>query len=211
MRKWLLILVGVTVFTSVTLLSLSLLKSQHISGGEFSAIFISFAVLSLLICLLPEVQNFSIAGNSVTFKEVKQEAQKAIQELQEAQIETMRLLFVAIGQTSGIKSLDAIPIECEKFWGLHAKVVDLGFELNLSEEITHSSEELLQACIFLFDTSSAKVKSELQRQDTQYVEPQILMALLLEEPDLKHKDLVTETLVHYQKLWVLSRSQSREI
>jgi len=199
----LLILIGALIFLCVSMLSLFLLKSKLISGGEFSAIFIAFAVISLLITLLPEVQKFSIAGNSVTFKEVKQEAENTIIEMKSVQMDTLRLLLTSIVQTSSLKGIDAVFPESRRFWDLYKKINNSGYEKELSPEILTTTEQLLRSYLWLFINSSNEVKLNISDNSEKLSSPQELTAIIMGEKQFKHKEFISDGLPEYQKLYDL--------
>ena len=69
-----------------------LISLEKISGAEFVALSLGFAVIGLIITFAAEVQEFSIAGNGVKLKELRSEAEKTIEELKEARTELFRIL-----------------------------------------------------------------------------------------------------------------------
>ncbi|OEE17112.1 hypothetical protein [Aliivibrio fischeri] len=210
--RLLLVLVGLVLFLSVTLLSLHLLQLQLVTGGEFTAIFIAFAIISLLIPLLPEVQNFSIAGNSVTFKEVKEEAHIALCELKNAQIDTMRWLLISVTkQSSGMKALNSVFLESKNFWKLHEKIAQHGYESQLSIDILATLEDLLHSYMFLFVNSSDKAKEAFSVEGIEFPNPSQVIDILISDTNLKHKNFVTEGLSDYQKLYDLNNHLNKKI
>ena len=74
---------------------------EKISGAEFVALSLGFAVLGLIIAFAAEVQEFSIAGNGVKLKELRSEAEKTIEGLKEARIELFRVLVQKSVELSG--------------------------------------------------------------------------------------------------------------
>ncbi len=205
-----LIIVGVIVFLLIGILSLYLLCSKLISGGEFSAIFIAFAVISLLIPLLPEVQKFSIAGNSVTFKEAKQEVKNALRDLKKAQIDTMRLLLISITHNGGLKVLESVFSESHNFWVLYEKIAHYGYERELLSEILTTIESLLHSYVHLFTESSEKAKATFSLASKELPNPTHIMRVIIDEKDLKHTELVTNGLSEYQRLYELNHKLSNK-
>ena len=210
MRKFL-IFIGSLIFLCVSTLSLFLLKSKLISGGEFSAIFIAFAVISLLITLLPEVQKFSIAGNSVTFKEVKREAENTIMEMKAVQMDTLRLLLTSVVQTSPLKGIDAVFSESWRFWDLYEKINNSGYEKELSPEILTTTEQLLRLYLWLFINSSNEVKLNISHESEKLPSPQEITGLVIAEKEFKHKDFISDGLPEYQKLYDLHFEVNKNI
>lgn len=70
-----------------------LIDREAISGAEFVALSLGFSVIGLIIAFAAEIQEFSIAGNGVKLKELRSEAEKKIEELDQAKIEIFRLLI----------------------------------------------------------------------------------------------------------------------
>lgn len=53
------------------MLALFLLYDSKLSGTEFVAFVIAFAVVGLVIAFIDEVQEFSLGGNRIKFRELK--------------------------------------------------------------------------------------------------------------------------------------------
>lgn len=82
--------VGVLVFIGSMLLGLYLLFNKNLSGTEFVAFTVAFAVLGAIVGFAPEVQEFSIAGNVVKLREMKQDVREAVEGLKLARTELLR-------------------------------------------------------------------------------------------------------------------------
>ncbi len=74
MKKIGLIVTGALIFTGSFCLALFLLYDSKLSGAEFVAFVIAFAVIGLVIAFIDEVQEFSLGGNRIKFRELKKEA-----------------------------------------------------------------------------------------------------------------------------------------
>ena len=85
--------VGFLVFIIATTLALYLIFCGKLSGAEFVAFVVSFAVLGLVVGFAPEVQEVSIVGNVVKLKEIKSDALKAIESLNSSRIEMLRVFL----------------------------------------------------------------------------------------------------------------------
>lgn len=70
-----------------------LLNACKLSGAEFVAFVVSFTVIGGIISFAPEVQEFSIVGNIVKLKEVRNEAIDRLKSLQRAQVELWRFIL----------------------------------------------------------------------------------------------------------------------
>lgn len=78
-----------------------LLDPKALTGSEFVALSLGFAVIGLIIAFSAEVQEFSIAGNGVRLKELRSEAEKTIEELKEARTELFRFMVQKSIEFSG--------------------------------------------------------------------------------------------------------------
>lgn len=78
-----------------------LINKEAISGAEFVALSLGFSVIGLIITFAAEIQEFSIAGNGVKLKELRSEAEKTIDELEQAKIEIFRFLVQKSTETDG--------------------------------------------------------------------------------------------------------------
>lgn len=78
-----------------------LINKEAISGAEFVALSLGFSVIGLIITFAAEIQEFSIAGNGVKLKELRSEAEKTIDELEQAKIEIFRVLVQKSTETDG--------------------------------------------------------------------------------------------------------------
>jgi hypothetical protein len=84
---------GFSIFGSAVGLGLWLLGSGKLSGAEFVAFVISSTVIAGIVSFAPEIQEFSVAGNVVKLREVKNDAIKSIEVLKRSQIELLRLML----------------------------------------------------------------------------------------------------------------------
>ncbi|MCU7247958.1 hypothetical protein [Pseudomonas koreensis] len=72
---------GFSIFGCAVVLGLWLLGSGKLSGAEFVAFVISSTVISGIVSFAPEIQEFSVVGNVVKLREVKNDALRAIEVL----------------------------------------------------------------------------------------------------------------------------------
>lgn len=70
-----------------------LLLIEKLAGAEFVALVLGGIVLSLIIYFSSEIQEFSIAGNAVKLRELKNEAHQTIESLKQARTELFRLML----------------------------------------------------------------------------------------------------------------------
>ena len=86
-------ILGALLFLASATFGYCLLIEGRLSGAEFVSLVIAFAVFGLILSFASEVQEFSLAGNIVKLREVKRDAQRAINELESARTETFRFLL----------------------------------------------------------------------------------------------------------------------
>lgn len=84
---------GFSIFGCAVGLGLWLLSSGKLSGAEFVAFVISSTVIAGIVSFAPEIQEFSVAGNVVKLREVKNDAIKSIEVLKRSQAELLRLML----------------------------------------------------------------------------------------------------------------------
>ena len=78
-----------------------LISLEKLSGTEFVAFSLGFAVIGLIIAFAAEVQEFSIAGNGVKLKELRSEAERTIEDLKQARTEVFRFMVQKSIEFSG--------------------------------------------------------------------------------------------------------------
>lgn len=109
---------------------------NKISGAEFVAFSLGFAVIGLIVAFATEVQEFSIAGNGVKLRELRTEAEKTIEELKKARTETFRFLLTVIRKDVGF--FDVNPFKDERikdFWLLYEQIIKFEDVVDLRNEI----------------------------------------------------------------------------
>lgn len=135
---------AILIFILSVLLGLYLLKSKQLSGSEFVAFIIAFAVIGLIISFSSEIQEFSLAGNIVKLKEVKKDAEKAISELKSSRTETFRfLLSLAKRDPGGFGDGKTVDSRLKDFWTLYQLIVEFGCKNELTNDIYGVVEILL--------------------------------------------------------------------
>jgi len=88
-----LVIFSAVIFFSVSLSGYSLLISDELSGAEFVTLIIAFAGISFMVAFATEIQELSIGGNVIKLRQIRQEAEDAIVELNRAKIENVRFLL----------------------------------------------------------------------------------------------------------------------
>ena len=107
---------------------------NKITGSEFVALVLGFSVIGLIIAFAAEIQEFSIAGNGVKLKDLTNEAEKKIEELQEAKTELFRLMIPQILQDSQT-TLSRVDPRIKTFLNVYEQVQKFGVVDKLRNEI----------------------------------------------------------------------------
>ncbi|MHA3059864.1 hypothetical protein ACX1NY_04390 [Acinetobacter sp. ANC 4631] len=93
-----------------------LLFIGKLAGAEFVALVLGGIVLSLIIYFSSEIQEFSIAGNVVKLRELKDEAHQTIESLKQARTEIFRLMLPQIFSSTGTFGTNSlVDVHAEKF------------------------------------------------------------------------------------------------
>ena len=121
-----------------------LIGREVISGAEFVVLSLGFSVIGLIIFFATEIQEFSIAGNGVKFKELRSEAEKTIEELKEARTELFRVLIKkSIAFSGGFASGSKVDERVEQFIQLFEKIEKFDCIECLFDDITRSLNILM--------------------------------------------------------------------
>ncbi len=143
MKKIGLIVTGALIFTGSFCLALFLLYDSKLSGAEFVAFVIAFAVIGLVIAFIDEVQEFSLGGNRIKFRELKKEAEKTIAELKVARTETFRFLLSSAKKMPAIFGWKNYDDRIPDFWMLYKMLVDYKCDRELNNDILDTVDDLL--------------------------------------------------------------------
>lgn len=140
-----LVVTGVLIFALAIGLGLWLLFASKLSGTEFVAFVVAFTIVGGIVSFAPEVQEFSIAGNVVKLREVKNEALKSIEALKKSQAELLRLMLLAkplvkLGQTTDEGYL---AIE-QSFWDVVAEAKRIGSIELIKPELLKCIDSMLE-------------------------------------------------------------------
>lgn len=143
--RFFLAVAGFLVFGFATALALYLLFIGKLSGAEFTAFVVAFAVLGMVVGYAPEVQEISIAGNVVKLKEIKAEALKAIESLNKSRIEMLRVfLGLALRHGGGLgDSNQLIDPRARDLWPLFNQSKEYGCQKELKVELQLCLKHLL--------------------------------------------------------------------
>ena len=129
---------GAMLFLAATALGLYLLVwESKLSGAEFVAFVVAFAVVGLVLAFASEVQEFSLAGNIVKLKDIKRDVEKSVSELKTARTETFRfLLLLAKRHPGGYEDANS-PVDgrVNDFLVLHEQIVAFECQNELASTI----------------------------------------------------------------------------
>jgi hypothetical protein len=141
---------GGVVFVLALLLALTLLVTGKLSGGEFTAFVLAFAVIALAVGFAPEVQELSIAGNILKLKEVKAEAIIAIESLNNSRVETFRFLIPLTIEPSGMFAYEgSVDPRVDAFRRVYLAARETGRLAELKPELLFATKVLLNVQLSL--------------------------------------------------------------
>ncbi|MGR0279640.1 hypothetical protein ACUM5Y_11420 [Marinomonas dokdonensis] len=212
-------IIGFLIFSVTVFIGIELLQSYKLTGAEFVSLVSIFAVISLLISLSDQVQEFSIAGNLVKLKEVKHDVQLAIIELQYARDSNFRALLKLSLQTGGALSDISNPKEerVNKFWDIFQAIKQANAYNNLTEDILSTLESVIRAQRYkIMDSCSLHTNREneihpddllIERLEPSVIDEQI--SRTTPTPDIEEvRTGLKEAIREYRKLYNL-REQLR--
>lgn len=121
--KNVLIGVGIGIGFAAWVGGLYLLYLSKFSGSEFVAFVTVFSIIGLIVCLLKEVSEFSVGGNIVKFREVKKDAENAIEAVKRTQVELLRFFLRSKVFLNFNYSFDPEHLSIEQdFWDLCSEI-----------------------------------------------------------------------------------------
>lgn len=213
-------IVGLALFLSSVKFGYCLLIAKNISGAEFVALVIAFAIIGLILAFSSEVQEFSIAGNIVKLKEVKKDAEKSIHDLKAARTETFRyLLSLSKRFPGGFASEGPKDGRIDDFMDLYQQIKKFDCEEQLAGDIVEVIEKILPSQIHRVCSYSDGLVAKYRSMDIIPKPSVLLLEALDEEAILKaakrnvsggDKDKIKEMIViaseEYKKLYELKNS-----
>ncbi|CAI2080755.1 hypothetical protein UDX32_05405 [Serratia marcescens] len=139
-------------------ISILLLLFGLLGGAEFVAFVIASAVLAIVIKMLPEISEFSLAGNTVKLKQKLDEAQRLTDELRALKLSTLRTLFQLLLRHPGGFAASYGDGRLPDFINFFEDVKDTEYEKEFIEEMLKYAEvfqAILEQQITNFDTKQA--------------------------------------------------------
>lgn len=196
-------------------LALILLYDSKLSGAEFVALIVAFAVLCAAVGFAPEIQEVSIAGNVVKLREVKAEAIKTIESLKRSRVESHRALLKLALKTSGAFS-NTQPVDPRN--SEFCRLIELAREYEcvpeLKSEILSGLDVLLLGQVSVIHYRNrmveyGKIVSPVELAHVALDDSGLLQASLLQHPgmdvDGRRAEVVT-ALEEYSRIYDLKRS-----
>ncbi len=152
---------GVILFIFSMVLGLYLLYDSKLSGAEFVTFVIAFAVIGFVIAFIDEVQEFSLGGNKVIFKKLREEAKKT------AGTETFRfLLSMAKRFPGGLAEISPVDDRVKDFWILYNNIIEFKCEEELKGDILEVVKEILEGQIYSISNFSDSVGMKYRNIET---------------------------------------------
>ena len=150
---------AIILFLSCAYFGYELLNSNKISGASFVTLIIAFAVIGLVISFSSEVQEFSVAGNIVKLKEVKEDVIKSINELKLTRIATFSfLLSLARRLPGGWGDSSIIDSRLSDFWFLFKNIKEYNLDKELKYDIKKTVDILTKGQLNLISSYSTKIQ-----------------------------------------------------
>lgn len=129
-----------------------LLLTHFLSGSEFVGFVVVIAMFAIVLKLLPSIQEFSIAGNTVKLRETVAEAKSVADELKKLSLETKRNILSLIMRHSGMFGASFGDNRARDF-------INFYHEIQKSDDIAFLKEEL-QNCA---NSLKRSIDTNLQR------------------------------------------------
>jgi len=113
-----------------------------ISGDNFVVLSLGVIILSIVGYFLPNIEQFSYGDFLIKFKMIKNEANRTLEELKKAQIDSFRVLLKLSRNHPGwLRSDTAIKDErLDNFWDIVSSIKSQDIELNLKSELLETAK-----------------------------------------------------------------------
>ncbi|WP_298723609.1 hypothetical protein [uncultured Oceanisphaera sp.] len=224
MRIFLSIL-GLAIFLASVIFGHCLLIEKYVSGAEFVALVIAFAIIGLILAFSSEVQEFSVAGNIVKLKEVKKDAEKSIAELKDARTETFRfLLSLSKRFPGGWASEGPKDDRIDDFLDLYNQIVIFNCEKELAGDILAVIDQILPSQVRRVCSFSDDIGTKYRGNFT-LPEPSTLLLEALDDESVsnvskrgvangdiaKIKELIVAAVDEYKRLYELKNEITKKM
>ncbi|HHG0427084.1 TPA: hypothetical protein ACPTCW_003746 [Yersinia enterocolitica] len=123
-------------------IALLLLLTHFLSGSEFVGFFVAIAMFAIVLKLLPSIQEFSIAGNTVKLRETVAEAKSVADELKRLSLETKRNILSLIMRPSGMFGASFGDNRARDFIKLYNEIQKSDYIAFLKEELQNYANSL---------------------------------------------------------------------
>ncbi|MBH3005940.1 hypothetical protein [Serratia ureilytica] len=148
-------------------ISMLLLLFGFLGGAEFVAFVIASAVLAIIIKMLPEISEFSLAGNTVKLKQKLDEAEDLTESLRNLKRITLNTMIELIMRHPGeFRSVFITDERIPDFIDFYRQVEGTEFERDLAEKIKERAqifESVLEREVSNYHTHAAV--DEVHRND----------------------------------------------
>lgn len=144
------VVVSVLGFLLALALALTLLFLSKLTGAEFVAFTLAFAVLAIAVSYSAEIQELSIAGNVVKLKEVRTSAVLAVESLKSSRVELFRILIaMGVGKVWPIWD-NYNDVDNRHFWHVVSMIERDGCLLDLKQDLIENSGVLMRQDLGFF-------------------------------------------------------------
>lgn len=162
--KYLLATLGILVALIGSSISYCLLIGGKLSGGEFVAFTLGLIVVGIAIGLMSEISELSIAGNVIKLRQVKAEAEQAIEVLKESQKSTFKFQLALSKRLPGGFGESGIPKDAriDDFWFVYSAISGAGLDYELANEIFEASDFIARGQVFTIQDLSDDVSTHIR-------------------------------------------------
>ena len=162
--KYILAILGMLVAVIGSFASYCLLMDGKLSGGEFVAFTLGLIVVGIAIGLMSEVSELSIAGNVIKLRQVKEEAEKAIEVLKKSQKSTFKFQLTLSKKLPGGFGSSGVPKDAriDDFWFIYSAISDAGINGELANEIYEASDVIARGQVFTIQGLSDDVITHIR-------------------------------------------------
>ncbi|HAS6208499.1 TPA: hypothetical protein I7245_22375 [Vibrio vulnificus] len=204
MKKYLLLILGIIVAIAGTLLSLSLLIVDKLSGTEFVWLTLGTALIGIVITLLSEISEFSIGGNVVKLKEAKEDADKSIQAIKNTYKSIMKgqLLLTRRMRGGTVSALSTKDGRVDDFWAIYAGIFQLNLTKELAGELHDAALEIAKGQLSIIRNFSGDSTDSLfcVNQTNLPQKSQIVKHISDNKNNIEKMDLLLKAVDEYEKL-----------
>jgi hypothetical protein len=180
---------------------------RYFTSTEFITVFSIVSVISMVIYFAAEVQEISLVGNVVKLREVKKEAEQAIENLQASSISTFAFLLDISKNFSGGFASNITPKDerLDNFYFLYENIKKAGVEKELKDRIISCADLFMEGQKYIIrnysnaDISCKETPDELTNVALKTDALRITNTL----PEDKVRSNIIEAINHYRNLYTI--------